>query len=363
MNNRYTFPLDAEPRHTRSVQPSGASYGIRDNILASTSLSVGFRSVRIESREIDTSPFKILDAPGMLDDYYLNLLDWSSRNIVTIGLNESAYMYNPATKKVFELLYLQESYISSVCSAGATIAVGTSSGALHIIDQATQKTVREISADKVRIPSLSWNNNVISAGLRNGIVKHFDIRTGETVQTLRIHNMEVCGLKWSPDKKYLASGGNDNLVQISQLGRTSVVCTFNKHKGAVKALDWCPWRSSILATGGGTKDKTIRFWDVDDKKEEKCLDVESQVCNIKFMSRYKEMITSHGYVQNNICVWKVSGMNCISSFGKHEARVLHIALSPDEKSMASVSADENLKFWKLANDDQTMKKKASIDFR
>jgi hypothetical protein len=23
------------------------------------------------------------------------------------------------------------------------------------------------------------------------------------------------------------------------------------HKGAVKALDWCPWKNSLLATGGG----------------------------------------------------------------------------------------------------------------
>lgn len=363
MNNRYVLPIETEPRYARSEGVPSVSYGIRDNILASTSLSLGFRSARIESREIDTSPFKILDAPGMLDDYYLNLLDWSPQNIVTIGLNESAYMYHPHTKKVFETLYLDSGYVSSVCTNNTTLGVGTSSGTLYLIDQETQKKVHEISMDKVRIPSLSWNNSLISAGLRNGKIKHFDMREGKVVQSLRLHSMEVCGLKWSPDKKYLASGGNDNLVQISQLGRSSVVCTLSKHKGAVKAMDWCPWRSSILATGGGTKDKTIRFWDVDDKREERCLEVESQVCNIKFMSRYKEMITSHGYVQNNICVWKVSGMNCISSFGKHDARVLHIALSPDEMVMASVSADENLKFWKLADGEQVAKKKVSIDFR
>jgi hypothetical protein len=27
-----------------------------------------------------------------------------------------------------------------------------------------------------------------------------------------------------------------------------------------KAIAWCPWQSSLLATGGGTNDHTIHFW-------------------------------------------------------------------------------------------------------
>jgi WD40 repeat protein len=32
------------------------------------------------------------------------------------------------------------------------------------------------------------------------------------------------------------------------------------HKGAVKGLSWCPWKSGILATGGGNKDKCLKLW-------------------------------------------------------------------------------------------------------
>jgi cell division cycle protein 20 (cofactor of APC complex) len=32
------------------------------------------------------------------------------------------------------------------------------------------------------------------------------------------------------------------------------------HKAAVKALAWCPWQRNLLATGGGSSDKTMRFW-------------------------------------------------------------------------------------------------------
>jgi cell division cycle 20-like protein 1 (cofactor of APC complex) len=32
------------------------------------------------------------------------------------------------------------------------------------------------------------------------------------------------------------------------------------HTAAVKALAWSPHKSSLLATGGGSSDKTIKFW-------------------------------------------------------------------------------------------------------
>ena len=32
------------------------------------------------------------------------------------------------------------------------------------------------------------------------------------------------------------------------------------HQAAVKALAWCPWQKNLLASGGGTADRMIRFW-------------------------------------------------------------------------------------------------------
>jgi cell division cycle protein 20 (cofactor of APC complex) len=33
-----------------------------------------------------------------------------------------------------------------------------------------------------------------------------------------------------------------------------------EHKAAVKAIAWCPWQRNLLATGGGSLDKSIKFW-------------------------------------------------------------------------------------------------------
>ena len=59
------------------------------------------------------------------------------------------------------------------------------------------------------------------------------------------------------------SGSNDNLVNVwrpAVESSTTPLFQFSEHTAAVKALAWCPWKSHLLASGGGTSDKTIRFW-------------------------------------------------------------------------------------------------------
>ena len=48
-------------------------------------------------KNIHLSPEKVLDAPEIRDDYYLNLLDWSSRGPLSIGLDNKVYLYTPAS--------------------------------------------------------------------------------------------------------------------------------------------------------------------------------------------------------------------------------------------------------------------------
>ena len=66
------------------------------------------------------------------------------------------------------------------------------------------------------------------------------------VATLAGHTQEVCGLKWSLDGRYLASGGNDNLVNIwpctqGDSGDFAPIHTFTQHQGAVKVSAGLQW--------------------------------------------------------------------------------------------------------------------------
>lgn len=51
-------------------------------------------------------------------------------------------------------------------------------------------------------------------------------------------------------------------------------------------------------TGGGTQDRTIRFWNTLRMENTESYDVGSQVCNLMFSRNSNELVSTHGYSQN-----------------------------------------------------------------
>ncbi len=93
------------------------------------------------TRFIPQVPEKILDAPELLDDYYLNLLDWSSTNILSVALGQTVYLWNASSGDISELVQVQgENYITSVSwvQGGAFLAVGTAEGEVQLYDAETR---------------------------------------------------------------------------------------------------------------------------------------------------------------------------------------------------------------------------------
>lgn len=98
----------------------------------------------------------------------------------------------------------------------------------------------------------------------------------------------------------------------------------------MKALAWSPHKSSLLATGGGSTDKSIKLWNTSEMSCIKNTDSGSQVCNMLFSSTTNELVTTHGFSLNSIMVWNARSMQKLATLEGHSYRVLYIAKSPDE---------------------------------
>jgi WD40 repeat protein len=97
------------------------------------------------------APERILDAPELVDDYYLNLLDWSSRNTLAIALSNTVYLWNAAFGTIHELMEAggegSDDYVTSVSWAGdgKHLAVGLGSSEVQLWDCEANKQVTSLT--------------------------------------------------------------------------------------------------------------------------------------------------------------------------------------------------------------------------
>lgn len=73
-----------------------------------------------KNRKISKNPYKVLDAPALTDDFYLNLIAWSNKNILAVGLGNCIYLWDAVTTKVTRLCELPNDSITSVCWSNDT---------------------------------------------------------------------------------------------------------------------------------------------------------------------------------------------------------------------------------------------------
>ncbi|XP_076338563.1 fizzy-related protein homolog isoform X3 [Tachypleus tridentatus] len=314
-------------RRSNSLNGSSSPYSISPVSSKSQKL---LRSPRKAARKISKIPFKVLDAPELQDDFYLNLVDWSSTNILSVGLGTCVYLWSACTSQVTRLCDLSPDgdSVTSVSWAerGHLVAVGTHKGYVQVWDVAANKRVSVVEGHSARVGALAWNSDIVSSGSRDRLILQRDVRTPCTVPDKKLagHRQEVCGLKWSPDNQYLASGGNDNKLFVWNLNSVVPVQTYTEHLAAVKAIAWSPHHHGLLASGGGTADRCIRFWNTLTGQPMQCVDTGSQVCNLAWSRHASEL-----------------------------------AVSPDGESIVTGAGDETLRFWNVFSKARSQKEAKS----
>lgn len=377
-SNLFRFQADRPVSSPPALPESPAPFQLAANDAQKALLSASPASFRL-SRKIARTPWKVLDAPCLMDDFYLDLVHWSSENVLAVGLGNNVYLWSACTSVVTKLCDLE--LAGPACSVawshqGTELAVGTRSGSVQIWDTTTGKLLRTMGGHTARAGCLAWNSSILSSGGRDKEIFNRDLRCKEAyISRLSGHKQEVCGLKWSPDDMQLASGGNDNKLLVWNAagagsgGQTRAtgsralynepVLRFSYHDAAVRAIAWSPHARGLLASGGGTADKKIRFWNTVSNTALACVDTGSQVCKLAWSKNVNEIVSTHGYSQNQIIVWKFPTLSKVVTLMGHTCRVLYLSMSPTGETIVTGAGDETLRFWNVFPDGRG--KRGSLD--
>ena len=317
----------------------------------------------IFKRNITKNPIAILEVMNLSADFYLNLMDWKHA-LLGISLGNGLYFYDVTCKRIAPWagkgeipgLVGEEAHITSFQFSKQSnfIYVGATNGSLKVLSlddgQAEFANVQLTAGSRIAVLD-SRSDGLVRCGNKSVLLTL--VRPTEQVKVvagIQAHSMEICSLKWHPTSEFiLSTGGYDNSVLVWDIRQLSEpVYRNDDFKGAVRAMDWCQWNPAILAVGGGSSDRTLRTIKYQEGITESIIDTGSQVCAAHFYPAYHEIITAHGFIANDIGIWKYPGLQSIDRISSFNNRILQSAINVELGLIAAgCPGDRLVKIWSL----------------
>lgn len=156
---------------------------------------------------------------------------------------------------------------------------------------------------------------------------------------------------WSPDGRYLATGGDNRLIIIYDTIDWSVASVFSGHTGSVLTIEWSPG-GTMIASGSGTDkvamhnmpENIIKIWDFYEGKQIAELEGHQDgVMNLKWSPDGTRIASASD--DKTIMLWSTDDWNRTMTLTGHTLGVLDVAWSPDSTMLVSGSRDYKVRLW------------------
>lgn len=323
-------------------------------IISAMDLDFGISNCLLtRSRPLPRKPVKILDAPGMEDDFYKQLLHWSpSANQIAIGLSNSVYLWDAATKSPSLLCDFFE--YEELCSLrwspdGSQLAFGMGSGEIKIWDVNQNESVHSMCGHSSRVATMDWHTSSLFSGSKDKSIQMIDPRCEDfTGKEFLGHSRQVLNVKVAPlSQPFVLSGGNDSKVLVFDTRKEQASIFKGLHEGPVRGIDWSLRKKGRFASGGGSTDKMLKKWNLNSQKLEDQIHVGAQICDLKYSELEKEIVVSLGGDSNSVDFYSSKDLQKVGKLKGHTMRVLNVEFSPDNTELISISPDETIRFWEV----------------
>ena len=143
---------------------------------------------------------------------------------------------------------------------------------------------------------------------------------------------------------YTSAQNLQNQCEQGLRWKNAKVKNFAEHLDAVGAVAFSP---DGLMLASGSKDKSIKIWDLATGKSLRTFDGDSStIWSVAFDSKGTQLVTGTGFWR--VMLWDLKTGKSIQSLD-HAASVWSVAISPDGQLLASASGDKTTKIWDATN--------------
>ncbi|TKR60999.1 hypothetical protein L596_028171 [Steinernema carpocapsae] len=103
------------------------------------------------------------------------------------------------------------------------------------------------------------DSRLLATVSHDGFLRIFDYASMELLSYMKSYFGGLLCLAWSPDQKYIVTGGEDDLITVFSVNEKKVICRGQGHKSWVSHVAFDPYTSSYFAPDSSTGRSTI--WD------------------------------------------------------------------------------------------------------
>lgn len=270
--------------------------------------------------------------------------------IGTSGNDNSIYIWEIATKKMIAQLHHLDGVISVMFSPdGKFVISGGLDNTIRVWKTISGEEVTQIKNDSISYPLVFSPNGIYAAASSNydGIIRVWDIYQGVEISQIypdmiAFPNISyIAFIAFSPDGKYILSGGNENTVRISDIQTGRMIYRLNHD---------APVSSGVFSSDGkyivsGSYDNTARVWEADTGIEISRMTHLGPVLSVSFSPDGKYILsTSEDHTAR---IWDtLTGAEV--SRTTHLSSVLIASFSQDGRYVASAGADNLIRLWDVA---------------
>lgn len=168
------------------------------------------------------------------------------------------------------------------------------------------------------------------------------LRGQESLLTKSLGNSRIIySVAFSPDGKFIASGGVDNTLKLWSLEGGSAVKTFKGHRNFVNSVAFSPDGRKLASA---SEDGTVKIWDIESGS---CLNTlkghQDSVWSVAFFPDGERLAS--GSTDGTLKLWQASARTPYKTIGSRSGYVYSVSISSDGKYLASGGAGRSLKVW------------------